>query len=776
MRINHPIKQEEFVLPQGMLLSSTTDTLGNIVSANESFVEASGYAWAELVGQPHNILRHPDVPSAVFADLWKTIRNRQPWSQIVKNRRKDGSHYWVEATTVAIVDNDQITGYLSVRRPASRQQIAEAEQAYRAISAGQLHLMGGQPFDLSVKYNYFRHFSPLPLSLITAGTAFTGGLLSFLGIEGATSLAVASGIIALASSYHTILSVRKQGELVVHLENIANNKLSEPIDVMGSNVLAKLSKATKNLQVRLLSDNNRSVELLRNSERLHAGLNKMNAMVMLADQNRTIVYLNPALQNFLKQIEPQLRTALPHFNADDLMGKSIDIFHKHPQHQIDILDRLTSTYIAKISVADQHLQLVINPVIAKNGRRIGTSVEWQDIYQERKIQDDLKTLIARAGDGYLDGRLDSASLSGFYAELATQLNKLMTNTEKAFDDITKAMEKIVQGNLTAKIHSQAQGDLGRLNDNINETVQALRNSFCLVRQSSRDVTDSAQQVAVGNKTLENTIQQQAAAIEETASAMEQITSQVQQASQQAIRSNELADLAKSEVRMGAVAMNESIEAMGAIQAVSAQITGIVTLIDGIAFQTNLLALNAAVEAARAGEHGRGFAVVAGEVRALAQKSAEAAKDIKQLIDQTALRIKDGTTKVQQTGKALEGIIGQVDEMASLINQITHNTKEQAIGLKQMNKAIGQIDQSLQQSASLVGNSALLSQNLGNLASDMDGMVRRFELGVCDNDSPKSSASKQIAGANRPQLPNHSQPKKPNTTASSVPNNHEWGEF
>lgn len=137
------IKQEEFVLPQGMLLTSTTDTLGNIISANEAFVEASGYGWAELVGQPHNILRHPDVPSAVFADLWETIKNRQPWSQIVKNRRKDGSHYWVEATTVAIVDNDQITGYLSVRRPASRQQIAEAEHAYRAISAGQLKLMGG---------------------------------------------------------------------------------------------------------------------------------------------------------------------------------------------------------------------------------------------------------------------------------------------------------------------------------------------------------------------------------------------------------------------------------------------------------------------------------------------------------------------------------------------------------------------------------------------------------------------------------------------------------
>lgn len=589
-------------------------------------------------------------------------------------------------------------------------------------------------------------------------------------------MALISGVIALISSYHTVLSVRKQAEIAGHLEQISNNQLSEKMDVLGSNVLARLAKVTKTLQIRLLSENNRSIEMLRSSERLHAALNKMNAMLMLADQNRTIIYLNPALQTFLKQIEPQLRTALPHFNADQLVGKSIDIFHKHPQHQIDILDRLNNTHVAKISVADQHLQLVINPVIAQNGRRIGTSVEWQDVYQERKIQEDLKMLIARAGEGYMDGRLNTSSLTGFYADLALQLNNLMGNTEKAFDDITKAMEKIVQGDLTAKVHSQAQGNLGRLNDNINDTMQALRNSFCQVRQSSRDVTDSAQQVAIGNKTLEDTIQRQAAAIEETASAMEQINSQVQQASQQAMRSNELADLAKSEVRMGAVAMNESIEAMGAIQAVSTQITGIVTLIDGIAFQTNLLALNAAVEAARAGEHGRGFAVVAGEVRALAQKSAEAAKDIKQLIDQTALRIKDGTTKVQQTGKALEGIIGQVDEMASLINQITHNTKEQAIGLKQMNDAIGQIDQSLQQSASLVGDSALLSQHLGRLASDMDAMVRRFELGVCANESAQSSTPKRLAGASKPKLPDHSQHNKPKPLAHSEPNDQDWSNF
>ncbi len=222
--------------------------------------------------------------------------------------------------------------------------------------------------------------------------------------------------------------------------------------------------------------------------------------------------------------------------------------------------------------------------------------------------------------------------------------------------------------------------------------------------------------------------------------MEQLNSQIQQSASQAVKSSELAHIAKDGVRSGSVAMHESIEAMYAIQKVSEQITGIVTIIDSIAFQTNLLALNAAVEAARAGEHGRGFAVVASEVRALAGKSAEAAKDIKGLIEQTTARIQDGTVKVRRTGDVLDGIIGQVDEMAVLITDIASNAREQAVGLNQMNDAIVAIDHAVQESAALVEENVSLAEYLGEVSQTLDGLVGQFQLGKCDEN--KQSALNQ----------------------------------
>jgi methyl-accepting chemotaxis protein len=316
----------------------------------------------------------------------------------------------------------------------------------------------------------------------------------------------------------------------------------------------------------------------------------------------------------------------------------------------------------------------------------------------------------------------------------------MINIEHAFKDIGVAMDSVVSGNLTAQINSNAKGDLGQLNDNINQTTKALCNAFCEVSTQSNEVSQSARQVAEGNSTLSQAIQEQAAAIEQTAAGMEQLNSQIQQSASQAVKSSELAHIAKDGVRSGSVAMHESIEAMYAIQKVSEQITGIVTIIDSIAFQTNLLALNAAVEAARAGEHGRGFAVVASEVRALAGKSAEAAKDIKGLIEQTTARIQDGTVKVRRTGDVLDGIIGQVDEMAVLITDIASNAREQAVGLNQMNDAIVAIDHAVQESAALVEENVSLAEYLGEVSQTLDGLVGQFQLGKCDEN--KQSALNQ----------------------------------
>ncbi|MCF6298881.1 MAG: PAS domain-containing protein [Thiomicrorhabdus sp.] len=153
MRDNGKVTQTEYILEPSITIVSKTDLQGNILEANEAFIEASGYEWSELVGQPHNILRHPDVPEAVFKDFWQTLKSGKPWSQVVKNRRKNGEHYWVVANATPIFESGVVTGYMSVRTPAGVAQISAAEQAYRDIEAGRVKLVNGEVSSIKDKFN-----------------------------------------------------------------------------------------------------------------------------------------------------------------------------------------------------------------------------------------------------------------------------------------------------------------------------------------------------------------------------------------------------------------------------------------------------------------------------------------------------------------------------------------------------------------------------------------------------------------------------------------------
>lgn len=236
------------------------------------------------------------------------------------------------------------------------------------------------------------------------------------------------------------------------------------------------------------------------------------------------------------------------------------------------------------------------------------------------------------------------------------------------------------------------------------------------------------------------LQRQAGALEETASTMEEINQQVHEASYQAQQSTSLVQQSAQTVNQSMKAMQSAIQTMQSIKDASQQITGIVGIIDSIAFQTNLLALNAAVEAARAGEHGRGFAVVASEVRTLAGKSADAAQDIKKLIAQTAERINKGTEEVEHTGKMLSDVVSSVASVEGLIVAMSHNAKEQTHALSQIGDAINTIDKGAQQSAALVEESAALSEHLGEVANKLDATVGEFSLGDCHQHSHSKGSS------------------------------------
>ncbi len=733
MRNNQPISQKEYPLASDALLVSYTDLLGNIIKANEIFVEASGYSWSELMGQPHNLLRHPDVPQQVFADLWATIQDGRPWTQIVKNRRKNGDHYWVSANTTPIRDDHgNITGYMSVRRPATREQISQAEMAYQAINAGKIKLKHGQVDSFTNKVNTLAHINPQWTIIPTGVASLVAYSLHLVGIEIGDIGQLLITLLAVVAALHAMYFVNRIKESLVVVDALANGQFDTPVNTFGENIAGTLARRLSSMQVRLGSSLNDTRETLLKSQRLEQAIGTLQANIMVADQNRTIIYVNPSVVKLLSGMEKDIQTVLPHFEARNLVGKSIDIFHKSPQHQINLLDRMTSTHIGKIEVAGHPLQLVMSPIFDQQQRRIGTAVEWQDVFMEQKIQRDLTNLITQAAQGHLDQRINTQNLSGFYHALATQFNQLLTSVEQATNGIAQTMQQVAQGDLTVKVTGEYEGSIGQLNIDLNHSLANLGNTLAMVMQTISEITHNIDQLNIANQDSSNRTQTTSASLQETASAIEQITASVQLARDNTKDATLYAHQVRQSVEKGVLVVGESVSAMQEIENYSRKIEEITSLIDSIAFQTNLLALNAAVEAARAGEHGRGFAVVAGEVRALAGKSADAASDIKKLIEETVHKIHAGSHKVQSTAQVLEAIEQQAAKVESLVEDIANSAHEQSKAMEEIHRAVERMDSMTQQSAAQAEQLAAMSESMNQQAQEVSQALQQFTLPVLNN--------------------------------------------
>ena len=310
--------------------------------------------------------------------------------------------------------------------------------------------------------------------------------------------------------------------------------------------------------------------------------------------------------------------------------------------------------------------------------------------------------------------------------LKNGVNGSMAALEKAMSDITQIVVAQSNGDLTHKINADYQGDLHTLKEAINTTADKLIVVVSQAVNASNIVSSASEEVSKGSQDLSQRVQQQAAALEQTSATMDEMSTVVQSNNQSAEDASELAKAVQQKATSGTKVMQQTIEAMRAIEESSNEISDIVTLIDSIAFQTNLLALNAAVEAARAGDHGRGFAVVASEVRALAQKSAEAAKKIKTLIDQSVIRIEQGTKLASESGLVLDSIDKAVDDVADMIQSIAKASAEQAEGIGQVHNAISQIDSVTQQNAALVEQTSAAAESMGEQASSLNQNMAFFK--------------------------------------------------
>ena len=327
--------------------------------------------------------------------------------------------------------------------------------------------------------------------------------------------------------------------------------------------------------------------------------------------------------------------------------------------------------------------------------------------------------------------------------------RLVRSITQPLDRAVLLADQIAAGDLTADVHDDRGDELGHLLRSLSAMAARLRSVVGEVRAGVESVNSAAGEIASGNHDLSARTEQTAANLEETAASMEELTATVTQSADTARHANQLVANAAQAAQRGGDVVGQVVSSMEHITASSRKIGDIIQVIDGIAFQTNILALNAAVEAARAGEQGRGFAVVAGEVRSLAQRSAEAAKEIKGLITASVQSVETGSQQVALAGQSMGEIVDGVRRVSDLIGEITASTTEQRDGISQVNQAVANLDQMTQQNAALVEQASAAAASMSEQAQRLAQVVSVFNVGAAAAPAPAASARRPAASARVP---------------------------
>jgi methyl-accepting chemotaxis protein len=367
------------------------------------------------------------------------------------------------------------------------------------------------------------------------------------------------------------------------------------------------------------------------------------------------------------------------------------------------------------------------------------------------IEQDIQPIIDAAQAGDLSARISLAGKQGFFDRLSRGINEMVEVNERIIEDTVRVMGALAEGDLTETIDTEYRGAFDRLKQDANRTVAKLTEVVSEIKESSETVSTASDELSKGNFNLSQRTEEQASSLEETASSMEEMTSVVRQNADNAAQANQLAIGARDQATKGGEVIGRAVSAMGEISASSRKVVDIISVIDEIAFQTNLLALNASVEAARAGEQGRGFAVVASEVRNLAGRSATAAKEIKELIEDSMSKVEEGSKLVDESGATLEEIMNAVKKVTDNVAEISSATAEQSSGIDQVNKAVMQMDEMTQQNAALVEEATAATQSMSEQAQQLAQMIAFFKTG-------------EIAASIRQHTPARPRPAAPKTAA------------
>lgn len=464
------------------------------------------------------------------------------------------------------------------------------------------------------------------------------------------------------------------------------------------------------------------------NSRLRQALDRASANIMVADEHNCIIYMNDTVRRMFLTAADDIRQDLPDFRVDQLIGQSMDVFHKQPEHQRKLIENLTEPYTAPAaSVGSRTFSITASPIFGTDKDRLGTVVEWSDKTAELAVENEVNSIVASARSGDLGKRIRTEDKSGFFKVLSAGINELVTVCDQVVSDTGAVLSALAQGNLDTRIDRDYEGAFQQLKRDANTTVERLIEVIGDIQRSAQSVSTGADEISKGNLNLSQRTEEQSASLEETASSMEEMTSTVQQNADNAKQATQLAASAKEKAEFGGDVVSRAVQAMAEIEQSSKEVSAILSVIDDIAYQTNLLALNASVEAARAGEQGKGFAVVAEEVRALAQRSAAAAKDIKTLISSSVNKVTDGSELVNSSGATLEEIINAVNKVNSIVSEISVASVQQANGIEEVNRAISQMDEITQQNAALVEESAAAAQNMSDQAQGLSRLISFFKV-------------------------------------------------
>ena len=347
--------------------------------------------------------------------------------------------------------------------------------------------------------------------------------------------------------------------------------------------------------------------------------------------------------------------------------------------------------------------------------------------REQAIGQEIARLIDSVANGDLSSRVDLAGKDGFYRAMSEGINRLTDTVETAISDIARVIKALARGDLNQRITKEYHGAFDGLKNDINATSIKLAEIVGNITEATGAISSAASEVSAGSADLAERTEQQASSLEETAASMEQLGATVRTSAESAQRANTMVRDARAAAEQGGTVAGSAIEAMKEIAGASRRITDIIGVIDEIAFQTNLLALNAAVEAARAGDAGKGFAVVAQEVRVLAQRSAQASKEIKTLILNSDNQVQHGVELVKKAGDSLSGIVDGVQKVANLIGDIASGSAEQASALDEINTAVAAMDEMTQKNAALVEETTAAAQSMAGQAADLTALVAFFKL-------------------------------------------------